>query len=817
MNNRRILIIDDDIEIRNAYRDVLNPEDDALVSRQAMSQLLEDDREEPSVDPSFQLHFASQGQEALQMVKDSLVDGTPFAVGCVDIRMPPGWDGMETALRIRQVDPDIELVIITAFSDRSRSEIVQTVGSPDKLLFLRKPFDPEELRQIALALTEKWNIARQEDAHKRELEAVLAATPAAIFTVDSNHTILSWNTAAERITGYSASEVIGSPCIFSKTGGEHFCEPCFMNLSTTSPKGTEIVLQNKKGEERIVSKGLSYIFEDDGNAVKAVESFWDITDLKNAEKALQQSESRFRALVETSSDWVWEVDIDGRLTYCSPICKAMYAFNPEELYGKYIFEAFQPPNETQDFKLFFELCVKEKKEFKNFEHRCIRKDGQIIHIESSGVPFFDDNNEVLGFRGIDRDITERKKEEEKRAFLEEQFRQSQRMEALGTLAGGIAHDFNNVLTPIIGNAQLGLHTLDQQSPLYESFQSIHDGAKKAANLVRQILAFSRKQLIIPKPLNFNEIINDFGKMLRRLIREDIELQFDLGEDLWNINADPSQMEQILVNLVVNARDAISKNGRIIIRTRNTEILGKEKHDVNRNVLKGSYVELIVSDNGCGIDPATLSKIFDPFYTTKEVGKGTGLGLSTVYGIVSQHKGNICVDTAPGQGTTFHIFFKKTEKKSETDNEEQPTSLIKGGDEVILLVEDNKDVRTIILSALQHYGYKVIEADSGTEALSITNNLAEKIDILITDIVMPGMGGKDLAEALRSKHPTMPIIFMSGHPQDTFSLDFINHEHVAFMQKPFNPQEISLKVRQMLDEVSRKKRSQKGSNVNHNAA
>lgn len=679
MTNRRILIIDDDHAIQDAYRAVLDNSEDTSYSQHKMAELLDGGTNlTPDTDLNFHLTFADQGHKGLLKVQNSLDNNTPFALACIDIRMPPGWDGMETATKIRQIDPNIEIVIVTAYADRSRKDIVQSVGAPDKLLFLKKPFDPEELQQLALALTEKWNLARQSEKQQLELKA---------------------------------------------------------------------------------------------------------------------SEERFRSLVETTSDWVWEIDKEGRLTYCSPLSTKIYNYPPEKLLGRFIFDSLSTSEAKDTFKDFIEKCTLNRTEFKNFEHHCKRKDGEVVYIESSGVPIYDNDKELIGFRGIDRDITERKN-------IEEKYRQSQRMEALGTLAGGIAHDFNNVLTPIIGTAQLSLFGMDKENPLYENLQTIHDGAKKASSLVRQILAFSRKQLISTKSLNLNDLIKDFSKMLQRLIREDIELHIDLAEDLDNITADPSQIEQILINLVVNARDAISKNGEINIRTRNANITDNDTYDINHNLLQGQYIELLISDNGSGINKKILSRIFDPFYTTKDVDKGTGMGLSTVYGIVSQHKGHIKIETSIGQGTSFHLFFRKSDKEAETKDENSP-SLIKGGNETILVVEDNLDVRAIIIAALNHYGYNVFEASNGKDALRLFDELDRNIDLLLTDIIMPRIGGLELAKEFQSRQPDLPVIFMSGHPQDTVPMDLIASRQITFIEKPFNPQNIALKIRLALDEHAAK--------------
>lgn len=799
MKNNRILVIDDDREIWKAYRGVLAPEEGPGESSGRKLALLLGDALEADRPhgPSFELSFVDQGREGLERVLGANESGSPFAVAFIDVRMPPGWDGMETAARIREIDPNIEIVIVTAFSDRPLEEILKAVGAPEKLLFFRKPFDPEELKQVALSLSGKWNLARQEEDQRNELHTVLTTSPAAIFSVDADRCITSWNPAAEKITGYSEAEVKGKPCIFSKTEGIAGNCNCGMELLDSPDDSREVRIKDKSGCERTILKSVSRIRDKDGRVSRSVESFWDITARKEAEAALSDSEARFRALVETTSDWVWELDTTGRFTYCSPLCDMIYGYRPEELLGKELFDVLPAPEEARRFREVFDLCVEEKNSFRNVELRFRRKDGKTIHIESSGAPVMDKGGRVVGFRGIDRDVSKRRKSEEEKERLEAQYRQSQKLEALGTLAGGIAHDLNNVLTPIMGSAQLSLLKLPKESPVHRYLKNIELSAEKAAGLVRQILTFSRSQVLSSKPVDLNELIEDFAPMLRRIILEEVTLEFDLDQSLWTMDADPNQVEQILINLVVNARDAVGEGGRLTVRTRNETVTGESSDSDNPKPPKGSYVVMSVKDNGTGIDSPTLARMYDPFFTTKEAGKGTGLGLSTVYGIVKQHRGHILVDTEPDRGSTFHIYFKRTAGKVEEGDEIVPLP-VRGGTETILLVDDNIDVRSVTLSTLEHYGYRVLEAPNGTEALRIFEETSEKIDLLLTDVVMPGLGGRAVAENIGSKQPDLPILFMSGHSFDVTRKELTEKEYVLFIQKPFRPRDLAVMIREMLD-------------------
>ncbi len=808
MDNKRLLVIDDDKSIWKVYSDVLAPGSIPQgVSTRELASILQNGAEEIEEQTDYELHFASQGQAGFQLVEQALAANTPFSVVFIDIRMPPGWDGMETATRIRAIDPDLEVVIVTAYTDRSRSEIVRSVGAPEKLLYLKKPFDPEELTQVALSLSVKWQLGRQEKKQRRELQTVLRTTPAAIFTVDEARTITSWNPAAERITGFGADEVVGKSCIMERLAPSA-CPHCYSGEETfplPCPQATDYKLRItcRDGRQRTIVKSASPVYDDKGNFQQCVESFWDITTIEETEAALHASETRFRGLIETTSDWVWEMDAEGRLTYCSPICEVIYGFTPEELLGRDIYSTILHPGDTAAYRAIIDECIEKGRDYQGVERRSMRKDGTSGFVESSGVPVLGENGKVRGFRGIDRDISDRKAQEEEKKRLESQYLQSQKMEALGTLAGGIAHDLNNILTPIMGYTQLCLARQNDSKAVTDGLRIIEKSGAKAAELIRQILAFSRKQVMVTTNLNLNGLIDNFTKMLKRLIRENVELRLDLANDLWLIDGDTGQVEQILVNLVVNARDAISDSGTILVATGNQTVGDGPIYDVDQNpVRSGDFVVMSVTDNGCGISQEKLQKIFEPFFTTKEAGKGTGIGLSTVYGIARQHGAQIVVESGEGRGTTFFIYFPRaTSFRKELPKATEP-EVVEGGNEILLLVEDNDEVRLITKFSLEHYGYTVIDATGGEEALALFKEQQENIDLLLTDVVMPGFGGRELAAALRKLRPGLPLLFMSGHTFDIDLEKLLPDELADFIQKPFNPGDIARKIRKILNTAQR---------------
>jgi signal transduction histidine kinase len=426
----------------------------------------------------------------------------------------------------------------------------------------------------------------------------------------------------------------------------------------------------------------------------------------------------------------------------------------------------------------------------------ITEDDAVAALRAGAHDFVVKGNLARLLPAVERELREAETRRD-RAQLEEQFRQAQKMEAVGRLAGGIAHDFNNLLTVIAGYAQLALESVPASEPLAGHLAEVKKAADRASELTRQLLAFSRRQVLTVQVTNLNAIVAGMEKMLRRLIGEDIDLETRLAPDLASVRTDPGQIEQIIMNLAVNARDAMPAGGKLTLETRNVE-LDASYASSHATVVPGPYVLLAVSDTGVGMDDELLSHIFEPFFTTKEQGKGTGLGLAMVYGTVKQSSGYIWAYSAKGKGTTFKIYLPRAEKTEEEAGERRAEEHPPSGAETILLVEDEAGVRGLAQRVLEQYGYRVLVAQHGEEALRLLGKHDGPIHLLVTDVVMPGISGRELAEALRLSKPDLKVLYMSGYTDEAIVRHGVLEEGVQFLQKPFTPQGLAHKVRQVLD-------------------
>jgi nitrogen-specific signal transduction histidine kinase/CheY-like chemotaxis protein len=399
--------------------------------------------------------------------------------------------------------------------------------------------------------------------------------------------------------------------------------------------------------------------------------------------------------------------------------------------------------------------------------------------------------------GTNWDITERKRAEAERENLQSQLSQAQKMESVGRLAGGVAHDFNNMLGIILGYADMILEQMDPDHPFHDKLMEIRKAGERSADLTRQLLAFARKQTVAPKVIDLNNTLEGMLKLLMRLIGEDIDLAWRPGKEVWPVHIDPAQVDQILANLCVNARDAINGVGKVTIETGNA-VFDEDYCSVNTGFVPGEYAMLAVSDNGCGMDAETLSHLFEPFFTTKALGKGTGLGLATVYGVVMQNNGFINVYSEPGQGTTFKIYLRRHLAKAVSLTEKEPDRAGLRGHETVLLVEDEPAILRMTILMLEREGYTVIAAGVPGEAIRLANEHSGDIHLLMTDVVMPEMNGRDLAKNILSLYPHLKCLFMSGYTANVIAHHGVLNEGVNFIQKPFSLKDLGTKLREVLD-------------------
>jgi PAS domain S-box-containing protein len=515
----------------------------------------------------------------------------------------------------------------------------------------------------------------------------------------------------------------------------------------------------------------------------------DVTERRLTERRIQERTTYLNALVESSPVALLALDPAHRIQIANPAFVRLFGYSPEELLGRNPEELISP----EDPEL--------RTEAENFTRQCLsghsirttttrrRKDGTLIDVELYGVPLME-SGRLMGVYALYQDLTEQKR-------LSEQLRQAQKMEAVGRLAGGIAHDFNNLLTVILGTSEMLLERAPHPHPMREELREIHAAGERAARLTRQLLAFSRSQVLRPEVLNLNSLLTNSERMLRRLIGEDIEMRTNLETRLWSVRADPGQIEQVIMNLAVNARDAMPNGGKLTFETRNVRIEAALAH-LHHDMAPGEYAEITVKDTGTGMDEKTRSRLFEPFFTTKPVGKGTGLGLSTTYGVIKQSGGYIWAESEVGHGTAFRFYLPRIEGEPEKIVECRATQTVSPRSESILLVEDEPEVRSLIERVLRSQGYRVSTASRPSEALRIASGADARFDLVVTDVIMPEMDGRELARRLLSDHPSLPVIYLSGYSADAIGRHGVLDPGTAFLEKPFRPDALVEKVREALD-------------------
>jgi PAS domain S-box-containing protein len=521
---------------------------------------------------------------------------------------------------------------------------------------------------------------------------------------------------------------------------------------------------------------------------------------KRLAAALGESEKKFQQIYDEAPIGFHELDIKGRITRVNRRELQMLGYTAGEMLGKPIWNFFEEEDTTR--KVILAKLSGDVSFHNTFERTYRRKNGMTLPVLLEDRVIQDKNGQIIGIRSTVEDITERRRTEEALRKSEEQLRQWQRVEAIGRLAGGVAHDFNNLLMTIKGCSELLLNAFERRDPRREEVEEILKAADRATSLTRQLLAFGRRQVLQPQVLDLNSVVMNMDKMLRRLIGEDIQLITILDPGLWSVKVDPGMIEQVIMNLAVNSRDAMPHGGKLTIETSNVNH-DEEYASRHVSVKPGHYTMLAVSDTGCGMDKESQSHLFEPFFTTKEKGKGSGLGLSTVYGIIKQSGGNIWAYSEPGQGTTFKIYLPRVEKSARVYKPKAKPAVAPGGTETILLVEDEEAVRSMVSKVLQNKGYTVLEARHGNEAIGMSERYEGSINLMVTDVIMPQMSGRELAQRLAPLRPEMRVLYMSGYPDNTIIQHGVLEPGAAFLQKPFTIHSLELKVREVLDDARRK--------------
>jgi PAS domain S-box-containing protein len=653
----------------------------------------------------------------------------------------------------------------------------------------------ERKTQLVLAHDVTTQLRAEADvrASKGQLQLLLDSTAEAIYAIDLSGACTLCNAACLRLLDCSRdSELLGKNmhALMHHTrsdGRPYPIEECPIYLAFKDGKGTHItdeVLWRADGTS-FPAEYWSYPVCDDDRIVGAVVTFLDITQRKNSEEALRRSESEYRSIIDEAPYGIYRVDQEGRVKLANPELVAMLGYESQsEMLGLNVAaDMFLDPTERHRVLSLYRSegpAVRHEAKWK-------RKDGARITVRLAGRQLGSEQEGPLGFEVFVEDVTEQRS-------LQKQFEHAQKMEAVGRLAGGVAHDFNNLLMIISGYAQLMEESSADPNKVVEYATQIQAASSKAATVTRQLLAFSRKQILEPAVLDLNYIVRDLEKMLPRLLGEDVETVTELEPQLGTVRADRGQIEQVIMNLAVNARDAMPKGGRLTIATSNVALDAAYYQGVE--VPPGRYVLLAVSDTGTGMDAETQVHIFEPFFTTKEAVKGTGLGLATAYGIVKQSHGFIWVYSEPGRGSIFKIYLPRVDAAADSGGSPQPDPVPSGGDETLLLVEDEAALRDVCRVYLESKGYTVLEAGNAKDAIKICQSYDRPIHLLITDIVMPGLGGLELAKSALELRPSLAVILVSGYTDRE-----LDHEAIGFgefLQKPFSFDALARTVRSLLD-------------------
>jgi PAS domain S-box-containing protein len=638
-----------------------------------------------------------------------------------------------------------------------------------------------------------WKNRETAETRCHYLEQIFLKSPDALTVLDRYDRALSVNPAFQTMFGYNSGDLLGRSIDTLIVPAEREAEARWMAENVARGESVSIETQRKRNDDSLIEVSiLAAPLIVGGQSVGSYSIYRDITEpKKTAALHSARSEARYRSLVQSSAYGIYRSSPEGKFLDVNPALIAMLGYSSAEELLRLDPQHDLFVSRPEHARLIQEF--RSTGRIDGVEVRWKQRNGSPITVRISGRAVIGGGEAMDEMEAIVEDITDRR-------ALEEQFRQAQKMEAVGRLAGGLAHDFNNLLMVISGYTEVMLEALDTAHPLHTKARAIQQASDRATTLTRQLLAFSRKQLLELKIVDVNAIVEDMERLLRPLIGENIELSTNLAADSSHTRADAGQLEQVLMNLVVNAKDAMPSGGHIAIETQNI-IVGDSCGSGKSFIRPGNYVMISVSDDGHGMDKDTQSRIFEPFFTTKEKGKGTGLGLSTVYGIVKQSDGYLMVESELGSGTTFIIYLPQIDGAAETRDDAPSRKEALCGSETVLLVEDEESVRQLVKDTLERKGYRVLEAENGEAGLAIAAQHHPQIDLVITDVVMPQLGGRELAQRLRASRPEVKVLYLSGYTEDAIVGEGTGEGTMesgkSFLQKPFTLQSLARKVREVL--------------------
>ncbi len=731
---------------------------------------------------SYQTDNVSTAQEGLEALRRQEHD-----VILVDFK--PGSDFGFDFLRqaIQKEKSQVPIIILSGLEGHDLDLESMNLGAAD---FLNKnKLDPDILeRSIRYALERK----KTEKALQR-LATIVESSEDAIYSTTLDGVILSWNPGAQHLYGYTPEEIGGRDLSLLMAPDR---EIVFRQILQTvkNEKGVSnfgTVHRTRNGDDLYVTVTVSPIKDSTGQVGLASIIARDVT----IQRKVEEVQVQLASILQQTTDAVIGVDLDGNIYQWNRGAQIMFGYEFEEIVGQPV-SLLSPEALREDAEKNTRIILGGQI-IADFETFHVKKNGETFQVSITLSPLHNSRGKIFGASVIIRDISQRKKAEELQKKHEEQMRLTQKMDAIGRLAGGVAHDFNNLLTVIGGNSDFLMSNLKKDGPQWEELEEIKNAVRHGAALTKQLLVFGKKQVSQPQPVNLNDLSVEMNKMLKRVINETIHLSIIQGLKLRSIMIDPGLMQQVILNLVLNACDAMPKGGELILETGNIlkEELELEHHP---SLPAGDYVRLNVTDSGSGMDLETQKHIFEPFFTTK-TDKGTGLGLATVYGIVTNWSGHLFVHSRPGMGSTFTIYFPALPEQTINGAKPKQIALIPHGVETLLVVEDEEPLRRIFVRTMKSYGYKILEAPNGQEAMEIARNHPEPIHLLMTDLMMPKMNGKELADEIKKRRPKTKILFISGYAREVLAQQGFLESGIHLFQKPFELDDLAMEIRKILDE------------------